>query len=448
MSGLLALSWQRMDTEIVVIAALGAVACALLGNFLVLRRMSLLGDAISHAVLPGLAAAFLLTGSRDSLPMLIGAAIVGVATAVLSEWIHRAGKVDPGAAMGIVFATLFALGLILIRRAADHVDIDPDCVLYGAIELAPLYREQVLGVELPRAAIVLGAVLLIDAAAVLLLYKELKISTFDPALATTQGIPAAAMHYLLTALVAITTVAAFESVGSILVIAMLIVPPAAAYLLTDRLGVMIVLSLVIAALSALGGHAGALVVPGWLGFAGVSTYSASMMAVCAGGLFALAALLGPRHGVLSKLAGRLALARGIAREDALLLLYRLEEAGAAPPASPAAMLRARHGIGPLAAHLALVQLRMRGLVRPGEGRLRLTPSGRTAAAELLRAHRLWETYLDQHLDVPRDHLHRPAERLEHVTDAGLRGRLAADLGHPAQDPQGKPIPVSGRPDAP
>ena len=439
MSPVLALAWQRMDTEIVVIAALGAVACALLGNFLVLRRMSLLGDAISHAVLPGLAAAFLLTGSRGSLPMLAGAAVVGVLTAGLSEGVHRAGKGEQGAAMGVVFATLFALGLILIRQV-DHVDLDPDCVLYGSIELAPLYREQVLGVELPRAAIALGAVLLIDAAAVLLFYKELTISTFDPALATTQGIPAAAMHHLLTVLVAMTTVAAFESVGSILVIAMLIVPPAAAYLLTDRLGAMILLSLVIAALSALGGHVGALVAPGWLGYPGVSTYSASMMAVCAGLLFTLAALFGPRHGVLSKLAAHLALARGIAREDALLLLYRLEESAAAPPADLPALLRSRHGAGSFAARLAVVQLRARGLVARRDGRDHLTPRGRTAAAELLRSHRLWETYLDQHLDVPRDHLHLPAERLEHVTGAALRGRLAADLGHPSRDPQGKPIP--------
>ncbi|MEM6917075.1 MAG: metal ABC transporter permease, partial [Verrucomicrobiota bacterium] len=132
------MNWSSFDTWIVVVGALCAMACALPGCFLVLRKMSMMGDAISHAVLPGLAIAFLITGSRASLPMFFGAAIAGVLTAVFTQWIARFGNVDRGAAMGIVFTTLFAIGLILIRQAADHVELDPGCVLYGAIELTPL----------------------------------------------------------------------------------------------------------------------------------------------------------------------------------------------------------------------------------------------------------------------------------------------------------------------
>ena len=295
--------WLPFDTWIVVVGALCAVACALPGCFLVLRKMSMMGDAISHAVLPGLAIGFLLTGSRSSLPMCVGAAVVGVLTAVFTQWISRFGRVDRGAAMGIVFTTLFALGLLLIVQAADQVDLDPGCVLYGAVELTPLDVVRPLAfvgleVEVPRAAVVLSIVVLINAALILLLFKEFNLSSFDPSLATTVGIHAAAMHYLLMAMVAVTTVAAFEAVGSIIVIAMLVVPASAAYLLTDRLGAMLGLSALIGVLSAGLGHLGACTVPLWFGFEGTST--SGMMACAAGLLFAGAWVFGPRHGLLAR----------------------------------------------------------------------------------------------------------------------------------------------------
>ncbi|MFP4157733.1 MAG: metal ABC transporter permease [Opitutales bacterium] len=295
--------WYSIDTWIVIIGMLAAGACALLGNFLVLRKMSMMGDAISHAVLPGLAIAFLVTGARSSLTMFAGAAIVGVLTAVFTQWISRFGNVDRGASMGIVFTTLFALGLLLIVQAADRVDLDPGCVLYGAIELTPLdvvWRPAVLGtvLEVPRAALVLAGVLLVNLLFVLFCFKELRISSFDPELATTMGIHADLMHYLLMTLVAVTTVAAFEAVGSIIVIAMLIVPAAAAHLLTDRLWMMILLSFLLALLSAVLGHLSALAVPGWLGFESTST--SGMMAVMAGVIFTAALFLAPQHGLLVK----------------------------------------------------------------------------------------------------------------------------------------------------
>ena len=230
------MSIATLDMWIIVTGALAAMACALLGNFLLLRKLSMMGDAISHAVLPGLVIAFIITQTRSNLAMLTGAIIVGVLTALFTQTIHRLGRVEESAAMGVVFTTLFALGLILIRQSADHVDLDPSCVLYGAIELVPLGATGI-----PPATLTLGIVLLINIVMVVLFYKEFRISAFDPELGTTLGINANVMHYLLMTLVAITTVAAFEAVGSILVIAMLIVPPAAAHLLTDRLWLMIVI---------------------------------------------------------------------------------------------------------------------------------------------------------------------------------------------------------------
>src|SRR5690606_19274940 len=186
------MSWYAYDTWIVVTGALCAVAAALPGVFLVLRRMSMMGDAISHAILPGLAVAFLVTSARTSFIMFAGAAAVGVLTAVFTQWISNWGRVDRGASMGVVFTTLFALGLLLIVRAADHVDLDPDCILYGAIELTPLdtigFSIGGMLLNVPRAAIVLGVVGLINLLLIVVFYKEYKISAFDPDLATAQGI--------------------------------------------------------------------------------------------------------------------------------------------------------------------------------------------------------------------------------------------------------------------
>ncbi len=292
------MNWTSFDTWIVVTGALCAVACALPGCFLVLRKMSMMGDAISHAVLPGLAIAFLVTGTRASVPMFLGAALAGVLTALFTQWIMRFGNVDRGAAMGIVFTTLFAIGLLLIRQAADHVDLDPGCVLYGAIELTPLDTVGIGGLDIPRAALVNGAVLLVNLAFIAVLYKELKLSAFDSDLAGTLGFSPQLLHYLLMTLVAVTTVAAFESVGSIIVIAMLIVPPATALLLTHDLLRMLILSAVAAILAAIAGHLGALVVPGWFGFD--STTSSGMIALASGLLFLLAWLFSPAQGMVTR----------------------------------------------------------------------------------------------------------------------------------------------------
>lgn len=292
------MNWTGFDTWIVVIGSLCAAACAVPGCFLVLRKMSMMGDAISHAVLPGLAIAFLVTGTRASVAMFIGAAIAGVLTALFTQWISRFGNVDRGAAMGIVFTTLFAIGLLLIGRAADHVDLDPGCVLYGAIELTPLDTISLGGFPVPRAAIVNGVILLVNVLLVSLLYKELKLSSFDPDLADTLGFSSQFLHYLLMTMVAVTTVAAFESVGSIIVIAMLIVPPATALLLTNDLFKMLLIAMGAAVLASITGHVGALAVPGWFGFE--STTTSGMIALAAGVIFTAAWIFSPSEGLVTK----------------------------------------------------------------------------------------------------------------------------------------------------
>lgn len=293
-----AMPWTSFDTWIAVTGMLCAVSCAIPGSFLVLRKMSMMGDAISHAVLPGLALAFFATGARDSLPMFVGAAVVGVLTALFTQWISKFGQVDRGAAMGIVFTTLFAIGLILIVRAADYVDLDPGCVLYGAIELTPLDMVVLGPFELPRAAIVNGTVLLMNLGIVVLLFKELRLSSFDPALADTLGFSPGFLHYLLMTMVAVTTVAAFESVGSIIVIAMLIVPAATALLITRRLVPVLVIASVVGCASAWLGHYMAIRIPPLFGIS--DTNSSGMMAFASGLLFTLAWIFAPLEGLLAR----------------------------------------------------------------------------------------------------------------------------------------------------
>jgi manganese/zinc/iron transport system permease protein len=432
--------WTSLDNWIVATAVLSAASCGLIGSFLLLRRMSMMGDAISHAILPGLAAAFLITQTRASLAMFIGAAVVGVLTALLTHWIHALGRVDESASMGVVFTSLFAIGLIMIVRAADKVDLDPGCVLYGAIELTPLDTVPLFGARVPRAVLVLGATLVLNALFVALFYKELRITSFDPALATTLGINATLLHYALMTLIAVTTVASFESVGSILVMAMLIVPAATAHLLTDRYGLLLLCSVVFAALAAALGHLSAITVPTWFGFADTTT--AGAMAVVAGVLFSAAFLFAPRYGILSRLFHRAVLSLRIAREDILGSLYRMEESPSpAPPPTAAVLSHAAAATNPLIARLALLLLRKtRKVARPGDT---LTPAGRRDAQALIRAHRLWESYVSKHFELPVDHLHDTAERTEHFISPSMEREMVHELDDVTLDPQGKPIPTGG-----
>jgi manganese/zinc/iron transport system permease protein len=275
---------------ILLIGSLVATSCALVGCFLVLRRLSMLGDAISHAVLPGIVVAFMLTGSRNTLPMLCGAMAMGMLTAFLTDALNRIGKLQSDAAIGVTFTWLFAIGVILVSKFTGMVDLDVDCVLYGEIIFAPFDTLAWGGLNLgPRAAWLAGGVCIANLLFVGLGYKQLKVCSFDAGLAASIGINVALWHYLLMGFVSLTTVASFESVGAILVVAMLIVPPNTAYLLTDRLSHMIGIAVLCGVASAIGGYA----LAAWLDGA-----VAAAMAVVSGVLYVLAALFSPRHGVL------------------------------------------------------------------------------------------------------------------------------------------------------
>jgi manganese/zinc/iron transport system permease protein len=269
---------------IMLIASLAAINCSLIGTYLVLRKLAMMGDAIAHAVLPGIVIAFLLAGSKTSLVVLIGAGSVGIMATLLMEFLHRKVRLQSDAAIGINFTWLFALGIILISFFSKKIDLDPDCVLYGEIAYAPLDRwVGPGGIDLgPRAVYILAAMLLANLAFILLSYKELSITTFDPAFATSIGMNTTLWHYLLMGATSLTTVAAFEVVGAVLVVALLVAPPAAAYLLTQRLHHMLAVASLVGILTALSGYYLAVWVNGSI---------AGAMATASGCLFLITFLL-------------------------------------------------------------------------------------------------------------------------------------------------------------
>lgn len=229
---------------IILTGSLVATCCSLLGCYLILRRMAMVGDAISHAVLPGIVIAFLLTGSRESLPMLIGAGLFGVLTTFIIEFFHRYARVQADASIGVTFTWLFAIGIILLSVFAGQVDLDQDCVLYGEIAYVPLdlwITDGGLSLG-PNTVWSLGFVTLLVLLFIVVGYKELFLTAFDPAYAAAIGISTSAWYYSLMSAVSLTTVASFESVGAILVVALLVGPPATAYLLTDNFKAMLLLS--------------------------------------------------------------------------------------------------------------------------------------------------------------------------------------------------------------
>jgi manganese/zinc/iron transport system permease protein len=277
---------------IILTGSLVAISCGILGCYLVLRKMAMIGDAISHAVLPGIVLAFLFTGSRDSLIMLAGAGAVGVFTTFLIEFFHRQAKLQSDAAIGVTFTWLFAIGIILISWKANQVDLDQDCVLYGEIAFISLNTIDLgNGILIPKSVIIMGSVLSIIILFVSIGYKELFLTTFDPAYASAIGISTVLWHYLLMGMVSLSTVAAFDNVGAILVVAFMIAPAATAYLLTDKFERMMTLAIISGILSSAGGYYLASLLDGSI---------AGAMSTVAGLQFILALFFAPESGVIIK----------------------------------------------------------------------------------------------------------------------------------------------------
>mgnify|MGYP000959749115 CR=1 FL=1 len=279
--------------EILLIAMLVSIACAIPGVFLVLKRLSLMSDAVSHAILFGIVIVFAIVNDLNSPLMIAGAALTGVLTAFLVDILQKSQLVKEDAAIGIVFPLLFSLGVLLITRNFSNIHLDVDAVLLGELAFAPFERLTISGIDIGAKAIYsMGTIAGLNIILLVLFYKELKISTFDSALSSAAGFSPVIINYGLMIMVSLTSVTAFNSVGSILVIAFMIAPAASAYLMSDNLVVIIILAVIFGIISAVCGFFLAYI---------TDTNIAGAMASVTGIVFLFSFLLAPSRGIISRI---------------------------------------------------------------------------------------------------------------------------------------------------
>jgi manganese/zinc/iron transport system permease protein len=348
-----------------------ASACALLGVFLVLRRMAMMADAISHAILPGLVAGYVAAQGPDLLAGFAGAVLAAVVTVSLVEWLQNTRRMSGESAIGIIFPAMFALGTLVVSRSFANVHLDADAILYGNIEFTPFDALYVGETNLgPQSLWVMAGLCLLNLLFVGLFYKELKLATFDAGLAAALGFSPALIHYAFMTVLSITTVGAFTAVGAILVVALLIVPAAAAYLLTDRLPRMIGLAVAIGAFSAVAGYGAAIA---------LDASVAGAMATAAGLCFGAAFFFSPRQGLAVK-AWQLR-RRRLEFAVSTLVVHLLNHERAADQAEESAV---EHLSGELRwrsdfARRVIDHAAQAGLLQRANGQLDLTPAGRDLA---------------------------------------------------------------------
>jgi len=366
---------NSLQFEIQLIALITAVACALPGVFLVLRRMSLMSDAISHAILLGIVLAFFVTEDIASPLLIIAAAATGVLTVSLVELLNRTRLVKEDASIGLVFPVLFSIGVILISRFAGNVHLDVDAVLLGELAFAPFNRLVLFGQDVgPKALYIMGSILILNLIFLFLFYKELKLATFDAGLAVALGFSPGLIHYGLMSVVSITAVGAFDAVGSILVVALMIAPPATAYLLTDNLPRMIGLSALTGVLSAVSGY--------WLAHF-LDASIAGSMASMAGVLFGLVFLLAPARGLVAIARRRSRQRIEFARKALTIHLFNHEDSPEAAEESQVAHLTLHLRWQPDFADQIVRSAQRHGLVQRVNGHLVLTEDGRLLAQEAI-----------------------------------------------------------------
>ena len=357
--------------QIQLIAAVVATACALPGVFLVLRRMAMMSDAISHAILPGIVLAFFITENLSSPLLIIAAAVTGVLTVSLVELLNRTRLVHEDAAIGITFPALFSIGVILIARYAKDVHLDTDVVLLGELAFAPFNRLMLFGHDIgPRVFWAMAVILIINIAFIKFFYKELKLATFDAGLAATLGFSPWLLHYGLMTLVSITAVGAFDAVGSILVVALMIAPPATAYLLTDQLSRMIWLSGTIGVASAIAGY--------WFAHY-LDASIAGSMAMMTGVFFCSAFLFAPHRGIVAIARRRVSQRWEFAQAMLAIHLFSHEGLPDAEREAHVNHLSSHLHWEPDFARQVVRNAERRGFIHNQDGRLDLTEQGRQMA---------------------------------------------------------------------
>jgi manganese/zinc/iron transport system permease protein len=403
------------------------ICCGLMGAFLVVRKLALMGDALSHAVLPGVALGFLWNLTRDPVAIFVGAVLAGLLGAGTVQVIRQTTRHKEDAALGFVLASFYAVGICLftmIQNLPGGNRSGLDKFMFGqAASMGP----QDVGLLAVVTGLALGAVLLF--------YKELKITSFDPGFARSTGLRVQIFHYGLMLLLAFAIVASLQAVGVVLVSAMLVIPAAAAYLLTDRFGTMLLLA------SVFGLGAGA--IGSFMSFVGRNLPTGPLMVLSASVVFLLALLLGPRHGILSRWWRQISRSSRIRRENTLKAMYQvLEENAFATDQITIKDLavKRRETLDEVEHQVATLKRHGLATISSTGDAACLTPAGWQRACEIVRNHRLWELYLTNAAHMAPDHVHDDAEEIEHVLGEANVQALERRLNFSRKDPHGKMIP--------
>jgi manganese/zinc/iron transport system permease protein len=391
-------------------SVLGATA-GVLGCYCVLRGRALVGDVLAHAALPGICLAFLVVGRRDLLAFVVGAFLAALAAVSTMVLVRRYLRTKDDAILGIVLSVFFGLGIVLLsliqKLPTGGAKAGLEVYLFG--QAAAISRSDLH---------VILAVGILVGIAVLLLYKEILLVTFDPAFARVQGWPVSTIDLVLMSLVATVTIIGLPAVGVVLMAALLIIPPAAARFWTDRLGRMLLLAAIFGAGAGILGTASS---AGWIptlrsGPAGEPGLPTGPMIILSGTLFFVISLaFAPEKGLVPRAVRLLGLRLRTAREHLLRMLYEATEP-IFPRVRPVSFqeIRGQLGWGWLFAQLLVLEASWRGWVRKENGDLTLLPAGWKEAARVVRAHRLWELYLVEQAGIAPDHVHRDADEMEHL----------------------------------
>ena len=392
------------------------ISCGLIGTYIMLRRMSLIGDALAHAVLPGVVVSFMVAG-KSEIALFVGAVISGILTVLLIGFVNRNSRIKEDTSIGIIFTGAFALGILLVSQL-KQVHIDLSSYLFG----------DVLGVSTGDITLSL-IIMIVIITCIIVFYKQLLITSFDPTMAMTIGISTTLVHYMLMTLLSMSIVAGLQSVGVILIIAMLITPPATAYLLSDSLKKILILSALIGTIASAAG----LYLSYHFNFA-----SGASIVLVAVALFMLAFLFSPKEGVVTKLIRRRESTRLVLIEDVIKLAYRFEDGGDKTQLTD--RIANELGISNHKTEWALRKLAEMGLITGTNGRYSLSEEGRKYAVRLVRTHRLWETYITREKVTDIEHVHPEAEKIEHLLPEELVDEIDEELGFPEKDPHGSRIP--------
>ncbi len=401
-------------------SVLVGLMCGVLGCFIVLRNMSLIGDALAHAVLPGVVVGFVVAGA-GVMAIFTGAVVAGLITAFFITWIQHNAKTKNDAAIGIVFTAMFSIGVMGISKVAKtgaHLDLDH--FLFG----------NVLGLSDEDLYLTFFITLYV-LVSVVVFYRYLFATTFQPVIAETMGISVKTVHYFLMLLLAFAVVVSLRAVGVILVVAMLITPASTALLLTDRLKWMLVISGFLGMLAAVLG----LIFSNYY-----NTTPGPAMVIVATFFYLLAVFFSPKKGLLFNYFHKRKTRIRVESEDILKQSYRLTLKGNLSISS----LKARLGMSESYLKRLTKSLRKKGWMEFNKNHLKLTKNGENEAIRLVRAHRLWETYLVEELGLSSEQIHEEAEKYEHILTEDILDEVETKLHFPVLDPHGSPIPQKER----